>query len=369
VFFRSFPLFTILGFRVRLDVGWLLLALLVVTSTAQSFARAPFELSLPGAVATGIAFAAGLLISIVLHELSHSLVARRHGIAIRGITLFMLGGVSEMEEEPRKPWDEFFIAIVGPASSALIALACALAGKAAALAGAGASVVALISLLTQMNVGLALFNLVPAFPLDGGRVLRSVLWGARGDVTWASLVAGRLGQAFGILMIAGGLALVPFAGISALMYSLVGWFLFRVALMPYRGLVVRKRMESSTIAALVDVRPTVVPAAMSIGDLVARTGGLAADDHVPVIEDGRITGLIALARARALAPREQALRQAADLAAPLPGNAVVGLATSADEAMRRMHQLQLPLLLVVDASRLVGLVRWSDLLAFAESRS
>ena len=365
VFFRTFPLFTIFGFRVRLDIGWLLLALLVVTSTAQSFAQAPFELGTAGAVTVGLAYAFGLLMSIVLHELSHSLVARRRGIAIRGITLFILGGVSEMEEEPKRPWDEFFIAIVGPASSGVIALACWLASKVAAAGGAAPFIVGLLMLLAQLNVMLALFNLRPAFPLDGGRVLRSVLWGVRGDVIWASLVAGRIGQVFGLIMIAGGAALAVAGNLGALMYALVGWFLYRLAMEPHRLLVARRKMEGSTIAALVDMQPLVIPAEMSVADLVARTASLGDDDVVPVVEGGRITGLISIAHARGLSQHEKAMRSASDITPPLPADAVIGLATSADEALRRMHRLQLPVLLVVDASRLVGLVRWTDLLRYA----
>lgn len=368
MFFRTFPLFTLLGFRVRLDVGWLLLATLVVITRAQVFTEPPFELEAPGAVALGLFFAFGLLMSIVLHELSHSLVARRHGIQIRGITLFMLGGVSEMEEEPQRPWSEFLIAIVGPLSSVLIAaLLGGIAWGADAL-GVPAALVALGWELALLNGMLAVFNLLPAFPLDGGRVLRSVLWGAKGDAIWASNVAGRIGQGFGLLMLVGGLALVVTGAFGFITMALIGWFIWKAAPMPHRVLVMRKKLETASIAPFVDVAPVVVPADLPISALLSRVTGRD-EETLPVSDNGRIVGLVLLGAARAVPEESQDYRSVGDIARELPARAVVSVSTSADEALRRMQELQVPTLLVVDAARLVGIVRWHDLLRFAEARA
>lgn len=363
MFFKSFPLFTILGFKVRLDVSWLLLATLVVVMRAQVFTAPPFELEAPSAVSLGIVFALGLLMSIVLHELAHSLVARRFGIQIRGITLFILGGVSEMEEEPATPWSEFLIAIVGPITSLLIAVPCWL------IATTGQDVLpeALVALafeLMLLNLVVAVFNMLPAFPLDGGRVLRSILWALKGDVIWASRVAGVSGQGFGLLMIVGGVALVFSGRVGMIMFVLIGWFIYRAAPMPHRMLVMRKKLSAATIAPFVDVEPRVVPADLSVADLLETA--VSGDEALPVISEGRIVAMVELRAAEKVPEDQRPWRHVMDIATKLSAKAVVSAGTSAEEALRRMQELQLPALLVVDATRLIGIVRWRDLLKFAE---
>ena len=365
MFFRSFPLFTILGFRVRLDFGWLLLALLIVTTTAQDVTGPPLSLGPAGAVMLGLFFAFGLLMSIVLHELSHSLVARSHGIQIRGITLFLLGGVAEMEGEPERPGTEFLIAIVGPLSSLVIAGAFFAGAWGSDAAGAPPGAAALLGLLGWMNVRLAIFNMVPGFPLDGGRVLRAALWKLKGDVMWATKISARLGQGFGGLLIGLAILFLAWGNPGAILLGLIGWFLIKAAPMPYRDLLLRSRLATSTIARFVDARPVVVPHDLPVDELLRRTRSLSEDEVLPVVEEGRIVGLVPLAAARLLPEGERALRLAGDLAIRLAGDAVVTTSTTAAEAVSRMQRLRIPALLVVDAAQLIGIVRWNDLLRLA----
>ena len=176
MFGRSIPLFKLAGFQVGIDWSWLLLAVLISWTLATGVFPSNYPDLSPGIYwSMGVIAAAGLFASIVLHELAHSLVARRYGLPIGGITLFIFGGVAQMEGEPDRPAAEFWVAIAGPIASFVIGLACWLLAQAAAAAGAGVPVFGVLAYLASINVILALFNLVPAFPLDGGRVLRAVL--------------------------------------------------------------------------------------------------------------------------------------------------------------------------------------------------
>jgi Zn-dependent protease len=175
--FRGIHLFTLFGFEVKLDLSWLLLALLISWSLGAGWfpARYP-ELSGHAYAWMGVSVAIGVFFSIVFHEFSHSIVARFYGMPIRGITLFIFGGVAEMESEPPNPKAEFLMAIAGPISSFL--LAAILWGTAAIAEDATwpQPVTGVLSTLAVINFTVAVFNLAPAFPLDGGRVLRAALW-------------------------------------------------------------------------------------------------------------------------------------------------------------------------------------------------
>jgi Zn-dependent protease len=178
---RQFNLFTLFGFRVRIDMSWIIIAILVAWSLSSGYFPVRFEnLSTRTYWIMGIIGAAGLFLSIIFHEMAHSLVARRFGMPMKGITLFIFGGIAEMSREPPSPKAEFFMAVVGPLSS--FAMAFLLYGVYAAGLRQGwpVGVTGVTMYLSAINGLLGLFNLVPAFPLDGGRVLRSILWKGQG---------------------------------------------------------------------------------------------------------------------------------------------------------------------------------------------
>ena len=199
MFGKRIHLFTIYGFKIRLDASWFVLAVLVTWSLATSF----FPVVMPnlgGPVywMLGVGGALGLFASIVGHELSHAVVARRNAIPMRGITLFIFGGVAEMDAEPPSAGAEFRMAAAGPIASFAIGGGLLLVR---AFVPLPAPLVALIGYLATINVVLAIFNLVPAFPLDGGRILRAALWHRWGNLRRATRAASGVGIAFGLLLI------------------------------------------------------------------------------------------------------------------------------------------------------------------------
>jgi Zn-dependent protease len=201
MFGTRWRLFRLLGIPISLDASWLIILALLTWTLINLFHEAVPDLSVGTYVAMGLGAALAFFTCIVLHELGHALVARAVGIPIRGITLFLFGGVAEMEDEPPSASSEFLMAVAGPAVTAVLtAIFWLLSGLVEAPA-----VVLPLRYLAGINLAVLIFNLVPAFPLDGGRVLRSILWGALEDLRRATYWAALSGQAFAWLLIGLGL--------------------------------------------------------------------------------------------------------------------------------------------------------------------
>jgi len=217
----------------------------------------------------GVAGVVGLFASIVLHELSHSLVARRYGVPMKGITLFIFGGVAEMEREPPNPKAEFLMAIAGPIASLLIAIACLGSYRLAQALGWPVEIQGVAGYLAWLNGTLVVFNLVPAFPLDGGRVLRSALWRWKENLQWATRITSQIGSGFGLaLILLGVLALIGGNVIGGMWWILIGLFLRGAAGMSYRQLQIRQALEGERVSRFMNTEPVTVLAATTVKNLV-----------------------------------------------------------------------------------------------------
>ena len=260
MFTRSFPLFSIFGFRISIDLSWFVLAALIVWSLATDL----FPDNLPDRSTQtyyimGMVAALGMFASIVFHELAHSLVARMYGIKIAGITLFIFGGVAELEDEPPTPKSEFLVAIAGPISSVILGGAFYLTAMLFE-ASAPPEMLAVLSYLTVINIVLAVFNLIPAFPLDGGRMLRAALWWRQGDLRKATRLASYLGAALGIALMAFG-AYNAFQGasIAGLWQILIGYFVYNAAGNARRQTEIVARLHGVSVRQLMRA-PPLIPA-------------------------------------------------------------------------------------------------------------
>ena len=253
MFGRRVTLFRIFGFEVRLDASWILMAGLIVWSLANGL----FPSQYPGLpVSTywwmGLAGGLGLFASIIIHELCHSLVAHRYHLPMGGITLFIFGGVAEMRGEPGSPKIEFLMAIAGPVASVVLS-GFFYAVRHAAPGAWPVPVDGITGYLAWINLALAGFNMMPAFPLDGGRILRSTLWKWTGDIEKATRFSSRLGEAFGVLlMIFGGYQLLKGHLIAAIWYVLIGLFLQRASRISYEEMLLH--------SAAAEEAPSVLPA-------------------------------------------------------------------------------------------------------------
>ncbi|HEX5616052.1 MAG TPA: site-2 protease family protein [Acidimicrobiia bacterium] len=354
----------IAGIDVRVDwsvgvvaglLSWLL-ATQVLPDTSSGRSDAAYWLA---STCATIAFLGALL----AHELSHSLVASRRGIRVRGITLWVLGGIATLEGEPRSPDDELVIALAGPATSVAIgATALTTAGVADAL-GLAELLVATLVWLGTVNVLLAVFNLVPAAPLDGGRVLRALLWRRRGDRTSAAVSATRAGVAFGYVLVGVGFVeVVAGAGIGGVWFVFLGWFLVNSARAEQIDTAVTAALAHLRVADVMTRDPLVVPADASVTELIESFVLRHRCSSFPVVEpDQRVIGLATLARVKSVPFEARSATPVRDCAWPLaevttatPDEMLLGvLRRATDDGGRRV--------LVFDDERLVGIISPSDI--------
>ena len=308
----------LLGFRIRIDYSWFVVLVLVT----WTFASWQFPVDLPGRsraayLAMGFSGALLLFLSVLLHELAHSVVARSRGIDVAGITLFIFGGVAEMRREPDRALDEFLLTIVGPLSSlALAGVFTVLARVFGNLGLAPAEVVA--GTLAMLNLVLAIFNMVPAFPLDGGRVLRAVLWKITGDPVRATRWATWVGRGFGWLLIAYGFFLfvsgVQFAGIWGIF---LGWFLTGAATSAAQQNELKSALADFVVSDVVQGPAVFIPGEISAEELVERYFLRYPATAFPVVRGRSIVGVIAVADVSGLSLDERASRPLYDLIVPI----------------------------------------------------
>jgi Zn-dependent protease/CBS domain-containing protein len=363
MFGNRVTLFKLLGFEVRLDSSWIILAVLITWSLAKGVFPAYFE-DMPTANywAMGAAGALGLFLSIIFHELSHSLVARRFGIPMRGITLFIFGGVAEMSEEPPSAKAEFLTAIIGPVSSVLIAAVFYGILQVGESFGWPMAVNGVLFYLVWVNFILALFNLLPAFPLDGGRVLRSALWSWKKDLRWATMISSRIGSGFGVLFIAWGLwEIIRGNFIGGLWQSMIGLFLRGAAQSSYRLVVTRDVLSGLKVGRFMATDPVSVPPGITLQDFVEDYLYRYHHQIYPVVKDGELTGCITVRKLKDVARDEWSHRLVGDMAASCEEAMVVGPDMDATEALGIMNRTGNSRLMVVENGRLVGIVTLKDL--------
>jgi Zn-dependent protease/CBS domain-containing protein len=366
MFGRSIKLFSLFGFKVSIDLSWIIIAVLVSWSLAAGFFPYMYHgLSVQTYWVMGVIGALGLFLSVIFHEFCHSLVARRLGLPMKGITLFIFGGVAEMGDEPPSAKVEFWMAIAGPLSSFLLAIIFYLIYVQGLAAKWTLPVNGVIRYLAYINVLLAVFNLLPAFPLDGGRVLRSILWGIWDDLRRATRVSAVIGSAFGLGLIALGIfQLVGGNFIAGLWWFLIGLFIRNAAQMSYQQLLVRNALAGEPVRRFMNANPVTAPASVTVEQLV--------DDYVykyhfkmfPVVDDGKLVGCITTRQIKEV-PRDQwGQVTIGEIASGGTHENTISPEIDAIKALALMHQTENSRLLVVEGTKLVGILTLKDLMAF-----
>jgi len=289
---------TVRGIAIKAHWSWVLVVVLVAFQLAEGY----FPAQMPGAGslvywALGIIAALLLFVSVLLHELSHAFTAQARGLRVRDIVLFIFGGVSNIEQEPETAGDEFLIAVVGPFTSLLLAVVFFGLGQAVTppVHRAGAGAAAVLQYLASINFLLGLFNLIPGFPLDGGRVLRSIVWGVTRDFRRATRIAGGVGQLVAYAFIFWGLyqtfALGDFGG---LWLAFIGWFLLNAARESVIGPAIRETLRNTTVGQVMEPAPPAAAPHMTLAQLLTQYVLPYSLRAVPVAEDGRLVGNITL---------------------------------------------------------------------------
>lgn len=367
---KRWTLLRLFGFEIRFDLTWLILLALIVWTLSEGYFPVEYR-NLPEGTYLwmGVLGAIGVIASIVIHELSHSLVARSYGLRIRGITLFAFGGAAEMTEEPPSPRAEFMISVVGPLTSLVLAAIFYVVGSALDAADVPRPFVGVVTYLAGINVILALFNLVPAFPLDGGRMLRAVLWGWRGDVRWATRVAASIGGGFGFgLMLLGIFNVLTGNIVGGLWSFLIGMFVRAAAAGHYQQLVAREILGGIPITSVMTRDLVTVSPHTSIADLVDNYFLGRNLKLVPVVADGRVLGVVDVRTAKAVPREEWDRRRVAEAMTPLSPENTIGADADALAALAQMQRTGQGRLLVMDHGRLAGIVSLKDMLRMLSLR-
>jgi len=370
MFGRRITLFKMLGFEVRVDASWLIIAVLIVWSLAVGV----FPYRLPGLPAAtywwmGIFGALGLFASIIVHEFSHSIVARRNGLPMKGITLFVFGGVAEMESEPPDPKTEFLMALAGPLASLALGAVFYVIGAAAATS-LPLEVVTVLNYLAQINWLLAIFNMIPAFPLDGGRVLRALLWQRSGNLVSATRTAAFAGSIFGTLLMAGGLLQLFYANfIGAVWWFLLGMFLRSVSAASYQRVLMQSVLEGEPVRRFMNPNPVTVKPDITVQDLVENYIYKYHHKMFPVVTDSQqLVGCVSTEQVKQM-PRNEwnrhSLREITQACSPQ--NTVTPDTNAANVLSIMSHEGDRGLI-VVDNNRVVAFVSPQDLLHFLSAK-
>jgi Zn-dependent protease/CBS domain-containing protein len=360
-------LFRVAGIRISLDISWFIIfALVLLALSAGYFPRnfpgqEPQTYWIAGFVTTLLFFA-----SVLIHELSHSLVAIRAGLEIPEITLFIFGGVSRLSQEPKDPVTELRIALVGPLSSFVLAavfwvLKTILRGFEPSL------IVAVLGYLAWINLALGVFNLIPGFPLDGGRVFRAIWWWKTGSLTRATKIASDIGKGFAVaLMVLGGLQIFGGALISGLWLVFIGMFLRGMSVRGYEEVVIRQALEGVHVEEVM-VRDVVsVPPNLTVAALVHDYILKYAYRGFPVVENGRVLGVVSIAAVKDVPPEEQPSTRVEEIMVPTSEAMLIGAKASLAEALVRMSRDGEERLLVASQGRLQGMVTKTGLLRFVQ---
>jgi Zn-dependent protease/CBS domain-containing protein len=361
MFGTSWRVGRIAGIEVRVDTSWAVIALLITYSMYQRASTLYPELSGAGAVWIGVLATVLFFGSVLVHELAHALVAQARGIRVLDITLFLFGGATRARVESRGPGDEFLIALVGPLTSGLLA---ALFGIVAGLGSDALStpLAGTFGYLAWTNLLLAGFNLVPGFPLDGGRLLRSAIWRATGSLSRATRIASLSGQAVGWLLVAGGVAFLLAGDLAGgIWFAFIGWFLVQAARSSYQELQLQQLLrgvEAEDVMAGDLVR---IPPELSLQDAVDDYFMRYDHSAFPVEEQGRTIGLLTLRGVRRV-PREQwPTRRVQDHMVPLGDQVVVAPDARMDDVLGKLQDGEAGRVLVVQDGEVVGIITPSDL--------
>ncbi len=358
----------IFGIEIGLHYSWLLIAFLIVASLSTQFhlenRRWGEGLVLSMAVLTTILF----FVSLLLHELSHSVYARAHGIPVREITLFALGGVSQLEKEPTSAGVEFWMALVGPLTSAAIGAVCILVNRVGGLDFTPLG--AMVAWLGYINLALAAFNLIPGYPLDGGRILRAALWWKTGTMDRATRMAAKVGQVVGLLFIVWGITrFFGGAGIGGLWISFIGWFLLQAAGESYMRAGLEQTFEGVTAS---DVMVNDCPSLDGnenvehfVHNELLRTGRRC----FVVLQNGEIAGLVTPHEVKAIDRVRWPYTTIFDIMRPLEDLHTVPPEMPLKNALEIMGKEDLNQLPVVRNGRLAGILSRANILEYLRTRT
>ena len=363
----------VFGIEVGLHYSWFLIALLITMSLSAQFQENHKEWG-PGTIwAVSILTALFFFAALLAHEMSHALVARSHGLATRAITLFALGGVAQIEKEPEDPKTEFWVGIVGPIASAVIGCSSlVLAWATGWKIGATPStpIEAMLVWLGYINLMLAAFNMIPGFPLDGGRILRAIIWWSTKDASRSTRLAARAGQFVALCFIALGIfRFFGGAGFGGLWIAFIGWFLMQAAGASYANVTLTTDLKGIRVSDVMSRDCTPVDGNLNVQSFVEEYLLRSGRRCFVVEQNGAVEGLVTTHEIKELERARWPYTTLADIMRPLDQVHTVTPNTPVMEALERMGREDVNQLPVVSGKHLEGIVTRANVLQFLQTRA
>lgn len=369
MFANSVKIFTFNKIDIKIDPSWLLIAALITWSLSRQF----FPEVLPGAntsvyLAMAVVAMLGLFGSLLLHELAHSMVARHLGVPIKSITLFLFGGVAELEAEPTSARVEFWIAVAGPAMSLCLAIEFRVLEYIAVWSGLPAALVEILSYLALINLVLALFNLLPAFPLDGGRVLRAVLWSRSGDVLSATRLAAKSGAFLAYAMMTlGVVSLFQGALVAGLWQIMIGGFVLAAARASYTQQLAKAAFVGRTVGTLMTRNPITASPDLTLSEFVNQIMLQKHVNFVPILEGNVLLGHMDPSVLAGIDRENWSNTRVGDVFVGLDQAAMTGADMPVQDLLEIISNTGQRKFLVVSDHDLLGVITLSDLTRFLSS--
>jgi Zn-dependent protease len=359
----------VFGITLKLNPSWFIIFVLITWALAGSY----FPTTYPHWTATekisaGIITSLLFFISVLAHELMHSVVAQSEGMKVKSITLFIFGGVSEITEEPKKPGDEFSMAIAGPLTS--LVLGGLLFGLWFALRnslGASQYIGAIAYWLGIINLSLGAFNLIPGFPLDGGRVLRSIIWGRSGNLRSATKTASTIGRVVAYMFIFVGIFLL-FTGnwLNGIWLGLIGWFLDNAAVGSYRQVQLNDMLAGHKVSEAMTSDCVVVPPGATADHIINEYALTKGQQCFPVMDGDNLEGLVSFDSLRGVAREARKDKTAAQIMTPVSKLKSVSQSDDLTKVLSIMTESDTPQVPVIESGKVVGLVSREKLLSFID---
>ncbi|MEE8638392.1 MAG: site-2 protease family protein [Candidatus Margulisiibacteriota bacterium] len=368
---KSFRLITLFNIPIEINFSWFIIVGLIIFTLARGyFPYTNPEVSPAAHWLMAIVAAFLLFASLLAHELSHSLVARKHKLPIRGITLFVFGGVAHMEKEPSSPAVEFKMAIAGPIMSFFLAFLFFGLTQALYNLGSPKPILSITNYLFILNLVVGIFNLIPGFPLDGGRVLRAALWSYYKDLKKATAIASGFGKGFAFFLIAVGF-LNLFTGtiIAGIWFIFIGLFLQEAADISYRQVVMKKILGGTKVESFMTKDVITIPAEIKLDKLVDDYFFRFRHASFPVVEDDTVLGLVTLHDIKEVAKDKWSKTSAKDIMIPLGRGLVISRKADTMDALTKLARNGIGRLLVIEDSKLIGIISQRDIMRLFEFKS
>ncbi len=368
MFKKSFYIGKIAGIPIRIHISWLIIFVLITLTLALRY----FPQNYPH-WSKALYFTIGLItsllffVSVLIHELAHSIVAKKQGLPVRDIVLFIFGGVSELSEEPQSPGNEFFMALVGPLSSFLLAVLFGLLWF--LMINISDPISAILGILAIINLVLAIFNMIPGFPLDGGRVFRAILWGFKGDIVKATRWASALGQGIAFMLIFWGIWSI-FRGnwIDGMWLAFIGWFLDNAAMSSYRQVTIRQSLAGHKVKEVMSQDYPLLPPNITIEQVVEQYIIGSGRRCLPVVQDKRLLGLLTIHSIKKIPKEQWRYESASQVMIPLDKIKSVSPGEDLWKALQAMTEDGFNQLVVLDGHEFAGMLARDHVVSFIRNR-